>query len=36
MMRVKLCLAINLTSDSEKIITKKIGEWRETKVPRFK
>ena len=28
---VKLCLAINLTSDSEKIITKKIGEWREIK-----
>ena len=25
---VKLCLAINLTSDSEKIITKKIDEWR--------
>jgi len=30
---VKLCLAINLTSDNEKIISETIGKWRKRKLP---
>jgi 16S rRNA (cytidine1402-2'-O)-methyltransferase len=30
---IKLCLAINLTSDNEKIISETIGKWRKRKIP---